>query len=93
MTSNELYAICIDRAENKDEDADLFSVMAQVLEDYGILDKKNKELEQEADWLAEQASLICNCIENCDECRLFLDCQGRDDKEAWREAARKSVKQ
>lgn len=60
-------------------------------ETFEVLAKVFERLEKEADWLAEQASLMCDCIENCDECRLFLDCQGRGGKEIWREAARKAV--
>lgn len=49
-----------------------------------------ERLEEEADWLAQQASLMCDCIENCDECRLFLDCgcNGQNSKEIWRKTAR-----
>lgn len=51
-----------------------------------------ENLKKEVDWLAQQASLLCDCIENCDECRLFLDCGcgGENSKEIWRKAAQEA---
>lgn len=56
---------------------------------------KAVKLEEEADWLAQQASLMCDCIENCDECRLFSECgcNGANSKEIWRKAAQEAISQ
>lgn len=55
---------------------------------------KIEQLEKEADLLAEQASMMCDCIENCDECRLFFDCgcNGLNIKEVWRNVAKDAIK-
>ncbi len=77
----------IEKIERLEED---FEAAARSAADESV---KAVRLEEEADWLAKQASLMCDCIENCDECRLFLECgcDGENSKESWRESARKAV--
>lgn len=61
----------------------------------GEMAKDIAKLEKMVNWLAKQASLICDCIENCDECRLFLECgcDGQNSKKIWLKAAKKAVEE
>ena len=79
----------IEKIERLEED---FEAAARSAADESV---KAVKLEEEADWLAKQASLMCDCIENCDECRLFSECgcNGQNSQEIWRKAAREAISQ
>lgn len=79
----------IEEIERLEED---FDAAARSAADESV---KAVKLEEEAEWLAKQASLMCDCIENCDECRLFSECgcNGQNSKEIWRKAAQEAISQ
>lgn len=85
--ANEVCAVenpCLENLD--DEELDLFYMLVLVKELLG----KNRNLEKEADWLANKASINCPSPELEEKC-AHKPLGKNECVECWREAARKEV--